>query len=93
MIFDIKLTNNCNSQCKFCHIWQERPIINLNIKVILSIISEYRNHEFVFSGGECLLHPDFYEIVRYCSAQNINFLILSNGLSFGGIKRAIYYTK
>lgn len=91
MIFDIKLTNNCNSRCKFCHIWQERSIINLDKKIIFDIVDKYCNHEFVFSGGECLFHPDFYEIVRYCSARNVNFLILSNGLNLGGIKRAIYY--
>ena len=91
MIFDIKLTNICNSTCKFCHIWQERPIIYLNKKVIFDIVDKYRNHEFVFSGGECLLHPDFYEIVAYCSELNVNFLILSNGIGFWGIRRAIYY--
>ena len=90
MIFDIKLTSNCDSKCTFCHIWQ-LPVVHLGFYKVLNLIDEYPEpkHEFIFSGGECLLHPDIYKIITYASNRLINFLILTNGIDYKRFENAV----
>lgn len=88
MIFDIKLTSACNSKCLNCLIWASK-IEHLNSYRILDILKQFKNDEFIFSGGECLLHPDIYEIIKFSARNNINFVILSNGIGYGRIEKAI----
>jgi len=88
MIFDIKLTSKCDSKCKFCHIWQ-LPVVHLDYWKMLDLLDKYSEHEFIFSGGECLLHPDIYKIITYASNRDINFLILTNGISCERVENAI----
>lgn len=87
MIFDIKLTSLCNSKCRNCLIWDSEPEYLSSYK-ILNILKQFNNDEFIFSGGECLLHPGIYEIIKFSTRNNINFLILSNGIDYDRIKEA-----
>lgn len=88
MIFDIKLTSACDSRCTNCQIWAGK-VEHLNSYKILNILNQFKNDEFIFSGGECLLHPDIFEIIKFSTRNNINFVILSNGINYDRIKRAI----
>ena len=32
----------------------------------------------MFSGGECMLHPQFCDFIRYAKRLNLNFIVMSN---------------
>jgi len=88
MVINIKLTSACDSRCSNCRIWASEKKY-LSPYVIMDIISQYKNHEFIFNGGECLLHPDIYEIIKFSSRNNVNFVILSNGINYDRVEKAI----
>lgn len=90
MIFDIKLTSACDSRCSNCLMWEsERK--HISSYSLLSILNEFKNDEFIFSGGEPLLHPDIYAFISFAARNNINFLVLSNGVSYERVEEAIGY--
>ncbi len=88
MIFDIKLTSECDSKCLNCSIWDSEPEY-LSSYRILNILKQFKDDEFIFSGGECLLHFDIYEIIKFSTRNNINFTILSNGIDYSRVEKAI----
>jgi len=91
MIFDIKLTSACDSKCSNCKIWASKNIEHIDSYKLLNILKQFEKDEFIFSGGECLLHPDIYEIIKFSARNNINFVILSNGIDYERIEKAIQY--
>ena len=88
MIFDVKLTSACDSKCLNCHIWASK-VVHLSFFRTLDILDRFKTDEFIFSGGEPLLHPDIYEIIEFAVENDINFLILSNGIDYDRIEKAV----
>ncbi len=76
----IDLTSACTERCVHCYI-PEYTNRYLDFELVKKALDEYRvmgGLTVHLSGGECMLHPQFDDIVRYCQAQNINMIILSN---------------
>lgn len=81
-IFDLQidLTQACTERCIHCHIPEYKPIY-LPFEKIKTVIDEFREQGGIglsLSGGECLLHPQFEEIVRYAYSKDLIVSILSN---------------
>lgn len=72
----VELTNQCNVSCTFCP-RQEIPmeIGYMDVKLFQKIIDEAARHLpvklVIFFRGESLLHPQFFECVKYAKERGI----------------------
>lgn len=80
-----ELTYNCNLRCDHCYI-QEKILQNsnkfLDIHILKNTIDDMVNmgmFDITLTGGECTLHPHFFEIVSYLNEKKILISILTNG--------------
>ena len=81
-IFDLQMdiTQACTERCIHCYIPEYNPVF-LPLEQIKKVIDEFREQGGIglsLSGGECMLHPDFDEIVRYARTKDLIVGILSN---------------
>ena len=81
-IFDLQMdiTQACTERCVHCYIPEYNPIF-LPLADAKRVIDEFREQGGVglsLSGGECMLHPDFDEIVRYARKKDLIVGVLSN---------------
>ncbi len=80
----LELTHRCNLQCPYCYIsaGQISDTDELTGSRILDILSdwiEYGLRGIELTGGEPLLHQDFWQILEYCLERLPSIALLSNG--------------
>lgn len=81
----IELTNKCNFHCEFCPSdIQQRPVGFMATDMVRKIIDEITEKKLarqveLHLMGEPTLHPDFYEILAYGAAKNIEIELVTNG--------------
>ncbi|MBQ3144768.1 MAG: radical SAM protein [Akkermansia sp.] len=76
----IDLTNACTERCVHCYIADYKPRF-LSLEVGLRVLREFREAgglTVMFSGGECMLHPQFRDFILYAKGLNLNFIVMSN---------------
>lgn len=76
----IDLTNACTERCIHCYIADYKPRF-LPLEMGLRVLREFREAggmTVMFSGGECMLHPQFRDFIRYAKSLNLNFIVMSN---------------
>jgi MoaA/NifB/PqqE/SkfB family radical SAM enzyme len=77
-------TNQCNLNCLHCH-QDSCPTSNqaeLNTSQALKVVDNLANAGIsilTFSGGEPLVRPDLYEVIKYANGKGIFCTISSNG--------------
>lgn len=81
---NLYITYHCRSKCAHCFLVQSDKInkYELTRETLFSIIdqlAEQNVYLLIISGGEPLLHPDFFEVVRYADSRNILPLIAITG--------------
>lgn len=72
----LELTNKCNISCTFCpRKIMEKNLGSMDLSLAKRLLDEISGHLPVslvpFFRGEPLLHPDWYEILRYAKMQGI----------------------
>lgn len=76
----IDLTNACTERCIHCYIADYRPRF-LPLELGQRVLREFREAggmTVMFSGGECMLHPQFRDFICYAKSLNLNFIVMSN---------------
>lgn len=76
----IDLTNACTERCIHCYIADYRPHF-LPLQMGQRVLREFRKAgglTVMFSGGECMLHPQFRDFIGYAKELNLNFIVMSN---------------
>lgn len=76
----LDLTSACTERCVHCYI-PDNVNSYLPFELIRKALKEYRELGGLtvhISGGECMLHPDFDDILRLCLELNLNIIVLSN---------------
>lgn len=76
----IDLTNACTERCIHCYIADYTPHF-LPLELGQRVLREFREAggmTVMFSGGECMLHPQFRDFIRYAKGLNLNFIVMSN---------------
>lgn len=76
----IDLTNACTERCIHCYIADYKPRF-LPLELGQRVLREFREAgglTVMFSGGECMLHPQFRDFIRYAKGLNLNFIVMSN---------------
>ena len=83
---EIDLTNNCNHRCSFCFYADKigrgkMPTLDKNIlKKTIEDLKKLDTRGISFTGGgEPMLHPDFYEIIKFTKNQGLDVGLITNG--------------
>lgn len=79
-LIQLYLTNRCNSKCRTCPIWKCKEKENLPLALVRNFISEFKDADFVYGGGEFFLYPWYKELLEWSEANDIKYTILTNGL-------------
>lgn len=77
----IELTSKCNERCIHCYIPHEQKTTDMNMDTFNKLFDEIRSigiKSVTLSGGECMLHPFFLDILKRFKAENIHVTLLSN---------------
>lgn len=76
-----QITDKCNYCCEYC-IQDKQLTENASNKVIDALIDIINNLQgtwkFMIMGGEALVHPRFFELVKIISAKNHNLFLVTN---------------
>ncbi len=75
------ITDSCNLSCKYCY---ASPFSGgvMDTGRLYKLLDELITLEIfgvVFAGGEPFLHPDIFDIIKYCVDKNIHVGVLTNG--------------
>jgi radical SAM protein with 4Fe4S-binding SPASM domain len=76
-------TNACNLSCKHCYQDAHKALLDeLSLKERLAVVDELdRNNvtSIAFSGGEPLIHKDFWPVAEYAHQKGIHTSVATNG--------------
>jgi len=76
--------SRCNCRCVMCDIWKGnnniQQIEESDIEQLLSSLKKLKTTLVVMSGGEALMHPNFFRHCDILSSRKIKITILSTGL-------------
>ena len=80
------LTNRCNCRCLMCDLWRKRDVSNeLPAERWMALLDELHSWTRMlrvrFVGGEVLLKPGVYDIIRRAVNLGFNVNLISNGLA------------
>ena len=77
----IELTSKCNERCIHCYIPHDQKTTDMSIDTFNKLFEEIQSvgiESVTLSGGECMLHPLFLDILKRFKAENIHVTLLSN---------------
>ena len=76
--------SRCNCRCVMCDIWKGnndvRQINEPDVEKLMNSFIKLNTKLVVMSGGEALMHPNFFKLCDIIKSQKINICILSTGL-------------
>ena len=76
----IDLTDGCNEKCVHCYL-PHGGTHYIDKSIAFKVLKEFRDAQGLtvyVSGGECMLHRNFAEILRYAKSLDLNIIVLSN---------------
>lgn len=81
----LELTNRCNERCTHCYLesFKDDASRVLSKQDWFKVIDELRDAGalyLILMGGEAMLSPYFWDILRYSSQKNFHVSMISNGL-------------
>lgn len=79
------LTNHCDLMCKHCFLVDDQSINTAFLKkeAVFRVIDDFKKNNvylLAISGGDPLMHPDIFEIIRYTRSAGILPLLGSSGM-------------
>jgi Fe-coproporphyrin III synthase len=76
--------SRCNCRCVMCDIWKGnnnvKQLEESDIKNLLESLHKLNTKLVVMSGGEALMHPNFFRLCEIIKSKNIKITLLSTGL-------------
>jgi len=76
--------SRCNCRCVMCDIWKGnnnvKQINEADVEKLLVSLKKFNTKSIVMSGGEALMHPNFFRLCDIIKAHNMSITILSTGL-------------
>ena len=78
---ELQITARCNLKCRHCYLG-EPALIDLPQKTIVHVLEEFQKMQglrLLLSGGEPLLHPDFWRINQVLPGFGFRSVLLTNG--------------
>ena len=79
-----EITTACNLKCSFCHRanFENEFYDYQNIEQTIGLLKEHAITNVIISGGEPLLHPHFFDIVKRLREEKFDIDVCSNGVLF-----------
>lgn len=75
----------CNCRCAMCDIWRDnhhlKQLTEDDIMDLLEALRKYDTRQVVMSGGEALLHPNFFKFCEILKMESIKVTLLSTGIT------------
>ncbi len=75
----------CNCRCVMCDIWKDnknlKQLSEKDITALLDSLIKLGTKQILMSGGEALLHPNFFRFCEILRQQHISITLLSTGLT------------
>jgi sulfatase maturation enzyme AslB (radical SAM superfamily) len=78
---ELQITSRCNLKCQHCYLG-EPAALDLPQKTIMHVLEEFQRMQglrLLISGGEPLLHPDFWAINDSLPSFGFRSVLLTNG--------------
>lgn len=77
------ITYKCQAHCKFCDRWkQSRPELSMNeVMKVCNQLHELGVHVVSIAGGEPLLHPAIFDVIRRLKQAQIRVALCTNGFA------------
>lgn len=76
--------SRCNCRCVMCDIWKGnnnlQQLEEADIEKLLISLKTFKTKLVVMSGGEALMHPNFFRLCDILRSRKIKITILSTGL-------------
>ena len=79
---EVRLDWRCNAKCKFCGVWKYSREGMLPVARWHEIFSELADNglaHVLYTGGEPLLYPNFFDVAEYVDELGVESAIISNG--------------
>ena len=76
----IDLMDGCNEKCVHCYLTQG-GVHCIDKEIAFKALKEFREAQGLtvfLSGGECMLHRNLAEIMRYAKSLDLNIIVMSN---------------
>ena len=75
----------CNCRCVMCDIWKDnqnlKQLTEEDIRDLLATFKKFGTKQVLMSGGEALLHPNFFRFCEILRKESIKVSLLSTGLT------------
>src|ERR1700755_63108 len=75
----------CNCRCVMCDIWkgnqQLKQLTEADVSELTMSLKKLGTQQGVFSGGEALLHENFFRFCEILEREHIKISLLSTGLT------------
>lgn len=78
----VMVTEQCDLKCRHCYLPSRRQRDSLSLDEFDDILGQLREAGTLFitlSGGECLLHPDFFAMARLVRDHGLALRVYTNG--------------
>lgn len=77
----IEINSICNLSCLYCyHDERDNSILPLDvIRTLVESLKELGASDIKVSGGEPMMHPDFFEVLRFIKKCGLNTNVVTNG--------------
>ena len=80
-----EIIQTCPNKCKFCSSNSSQDKQTIIIfeqfkKTVMHFIKQGGIEELSISGGEPFLHPDLFEMVKFCKDNGIKTVIFTSGI-------------
>ncbi len=81
----IFVTDKCNLQCRMCGVWEHAEsdladeLSTEEWKTVIRSAAKLRTMLLSITGGEALLRPDVFELIKYARLHGISVHLCSNG--------------
>jgi len=89
---EVRLDWRCNAKCKFCGVWKYSRDGMLSVgrwREIFTDLAAGGLASVLFTGGEPLLYPGFFEVIEHVDSLGVSTSIITNGslLGEGNVRR------
>ena len=76
--------SRCNCRCVMCDIWKGnnniKQLEESDVEKLLDSMKKLNTKSVVMSGGEALMHPNFFRLCEILKSRKIRITLLSTGL-------------
>jgi len=75
------VTRTCNLSCNYCNEFTKKPahVPTSKLKKQITKVNDLGAFSLNFTGGEPLLHPDIFEIIKFSKKYHMRINLLTNG--------------